>query len=396
VLPQVTTANVSTFTGTTAIAGGVVVSDGWSPVTDRGVYFGENSDPEISGAKMQIGSGPGEYESTLTNLKPNTTYFIKAYATNIKGTSLGDQVSFITKPGYDLPAITTRINGLTTSSASVAGNITYDGGAEIIARGICWSTTQNPNISGNSTNEGTGNGEFISNLTGLSSLTTYYIRAYATKSTGTSYSDQLSFTTQGTLTDIEGNQYSTQPIGNQIWMAENLKTTKLSDGTSIPNITDPALWGNLTSPAYCWYNNDEVVNKKTYGGLYNWYTVNTSKLCPAGWHVPNDSDWAKLITFFRGTDIAGGKLKNKSGWRSADNYSNNESGFSGLPGGFVSYSGFQSLDIQASWWFSTISESSLLNAIKFANSLDILDGYPNAWSGSEQLSFGLSIRCLKD
>ena len=179
-------------------------------------------------------------------------------------------------------------------------------------------------------------------------------------------------------------------------MAENLKTTTLIDGTVIPKIIDELSWYRLTSPGYCWYNNDEVVNKKTYGALYNWYTVNTAKLCPAGWHVPNDSDWAKLITFFRGTDIAGGKLKNKSGWRSADNYSNNESGFSGLPGGYGGILGFYNMNILGLWWSSSILKSSLLNEVVFAYTLELLDVNPNALLTTEELQAGLSVRCLKD
>ena len=109
--------------------------------------------------------------------------------------------------------------------------------------------------------------------------------------------------------DIDGNNYLTVTIGTQIWMAENLRTTKYNDGTAIPLVTDNTTWANLTTPAYCWYNNDAKTNGSTYGALYNWYSVNTKKLCPTGWHVPNDTEWTTLTTYLGGTAVAGGKLK---------------------------------------------------------------------------------------
>jgi uncharacterized protein (TIGR02145 family) len=104
------------------------------------------------------------------------------------------------------------------------------------------------------------------------------------------------------VTDIEGNDYTTVTIGTQTWMGENLKTTKLTDGESIPKITDNAAWPNLATPAYCWYNNDETAHKKIYGALYNWYTVNTGKLCPTGWHIPSDDEWKTMIAFLGGAE----------------------------------------------------------------------------------------------
>jgi len=96
------------------------------------------------------------------------------------------------------------------------------------------------------------------------------------------------------VTDIDGNVYHTVKIGTQVWMAENLKTTKYNDASSIPNLTDNAGWVGLTSGAYCWYNNDAITNKNIYGALYNWYAVNTGKLCPGGWHIPAISEWETM------------------------------------------------------------------------------------------------------
>jgi len=98
-----------------------------------------------------------------------------------------------------------------------------------------------------------------------------------------------------TVTDLDGNVYDTIHIGTQVWLKENLKTTKYNNGTSIPLVKDSAVWCSRTTPAYCWYYNDSVTYKNPYGALYNWYTVNTGMLCPAGWHVPTDGEWHTLI-----------------------------------------------------------------------------------------------------
>jgi uncharacterized protein (TIGR02145 family) len=136
------------------------------------------------------------------------------------------------------------------------------------------------------------------------------------------------------VTDIEGNDYTTVTIGTQTWMGENLKTTKLTDGESIPKITENAAWPNLATPAYCWYNNDETAHKKIYGALYNWYTVNTGKLCPTGWHIPSDDEWKTMIAFLGGAE-AGNKLQEvgTTHWTTQNEGATNKSGFTALPGG---------------------------------------------------------------
>ena len=138
----------------------------------------------------------------------------------------------------------------------------------------------------------------------------------------------------GTVTDVDGNVYNTVTIGTQCWLQENLKTTKYKDGTSIPLVTDNSAWGSLSTPGYCWYNNDDTY-KNTYGALYNYYTVLTNNLCPSGWHVATEREWSTLVTYLGGASIAGGKLK-ESGtthWVTPNTGANNETGFIALPGG---------------------------------------------------------------
>ena len=112
-----------------------------------------------------------------------------------------------------------------------------------------------------------------------------------------------------TVQDYDGNIYSTVQIGNQIWIAENLKTTKLNDGTQLTNIENPNIWVSSSEPGYCWFNNDAAANKNLYGGLYNFKVIESLKICPAGWHVPDDTEWNSLIQFLGGDSLAPNKLK---------------------------------------------------------------------------------------
>jgi hypothetical protein len=193
-LPAVTTNEVSVFTPTSATVGGNVTSNGNVAVTENGVYWGTSQNPETSGNKLAIGTGSGVFSGNLTGLISNTTYYVKAFATNKIGTAFGTQVSFTT--GSELPTVTTNaITVFTSSSATVGGNVTVNGNVTVTERGVFWGTSQNPETSGTKLAIGTGNGTFSGNLSGLSSNTTYFVKAYATSSKGTAYGAQVSFTT---------------------------------------------------------------------------------------------------------------------------------------------------------------------------------------------------------
>lgn len=211
--------------------------------------------------------------------------------------------------------------------------------------------------------------------------------------------------TGGTVTDYDGNVYQTVTIGTQTWMAENLKVTHYSDGSSIPNVTDNTAWGGLSTGAYCWYNND-IANKNTYGALYNWYAVNTAKLAPAGWHVPTDAEWKQLemalgmtqaqadATGWRGTD-QGTQLKNTSGWNNNGN-GTNTSGFSALPGGYRYYLGyfnllgFSGLGEYGRWWSATEYSATYAWGRTLGYSHTLVSRYDYLKPG------GFSVRCVRD
>lgn len=202
--------------------------------------------------------------------------------------------------------------------------------------------------------------------------------------------DEIENTT--TVTDIDGNIYNTITIGTQEWMKENLKVTKLNDGTPIELVTDNIEWGDITTPGYCWYDND-INNKDIYGGLYNYYTVITSKLCPDGWHVPSDAEWTTLTDFLGGENIAGGKMKETGNthWLSPNAGATNESGFTGLPGGYRHRGSSSIQKGEFAYFWSSTEHSNNEYWLRGLSSNDAeVDRYTN------QLWNGLSVRCIKD
>lgn len=199
-LPEVVTSDASQITNTSAISGGNVTNAGLGIISARGVCWSTLQNPTIANTHSNDGSGLGSYTSSITSLEPNTLYFIRAFATNQKGTSYGAEKSFKTL-SFSLPQLTTSnaIN-ITSVSASSGGNVTSSGGATITGRGICWSSDPNPTIANTHTIDGSGTGSFTSNLTSLVPNTLYYIRAYATNSVGTAYGNEVTFTTLSSIT----------------------------------------------------------------------------------------------------------------------------------------------------------------------------------------------------
>ena len=192
-----------------------------------------------------------------------------------------------------------------------------------------------------------------------------------------------------TVKDIDGNEYKTVTIGNQVWLAENLKTTKYNDGKDILN-TSNVEWDTQTSGAYCWYSND-ITNKNKYGGLYNWYSVKTGKLCPTGWHVPSKAEWLKLAKFAGGENIAGGQLKATGNlhWGSIKEVSPSLN-FGALPSGERGRGTDGNLGLACTWWSSTKADS------ERAWSFQIMGHKNDMFESDDYNQNGYSVRCLKD
>jgi uncharacterized protein (TIGR02145 family) len=396
-LPTVTTTAVTNITPTTAESGGNVTSDGGATVTARGVCWSTIASPTTSDSHTTNGSGTGVFVSNLAGLTPNTLYYVRAYATNIIGTSYGNQVTFSTLA--TLPTLTTTtVTNITTTTATSGGNVTSDGGATVIARGVCWNTTPNhPTIADSHTTDGTGVGDFVSDITGLFWWGTLYnVRAYATNSIGTAYGNELTFATLNSYPpcpDIptvtyEGKTYNTVLIGTQCWFEENLNV-----GIEINVSINPS--NNGIKEKYCY--DDVESNCAIYGGLYKWdelmqySTVEGAQgLCPTGWHIPTDGEWTVLNTFL-GLE-AGNKMKETgyTHWGYSNN-GNNESGFTALPGGYLTFEdNFGALGGSAYFWTSSKDDDT------HAWAWDLQSNLSGVYPWIYVMTWGFSARCVKN
>jgi uncharacterized protein (TIGR02145 family) len=200
--------------------------------------------------------------------------------------------------------------------------------------------------------------------------------------------------TYGTIIDQDGNTYKTVTIGTQIWMAENLRTTKYNDSTIIPNVISNNEWDTLTRGAYCNYNNTSSIDSiATFGRLYNWHAVNTGKLAPKGWHVPTNADWTTLTDFLGAEIVAGGKLKENGPklWVWPNSAATNKTGFTALPGGSRGQNGkFYDVGYYGTWWCADETGTNL------AWGRDV--GYATGYIAIDYVNktLGFSVRCVRD
>ena len=275
VKPIVTTLEIAGLSQTTAVAGGNVTSDGGAEVTARGVCWSTSQEPTVEGEHTTDGAGTGEYQSNLSGLTANTTYYVRAYATNIEGTAYGEEISFTTLEEHivvEPTVVTVSVSEVTETTAVTGGNVTSDGGGEVSARGVCWSTSQDPTVEGSHTTDGTGTGEFVSNLTDLNDNTTYYVRAYATNEQGTSYGEQMSFTT---VKHIDLPEVTTvEPT--------EIATTSAKTGG---NVTSDG-GGEITAKGVCWSTSQnptlsdsfstDGIGLGEYLSIINGLTINTT------------------------------------------------------------------------------------------------------------------------
>lgn len=393
--PTLTTASISSITRNSAVSGGTITSTGGASIDDKGVCWSTTTSPVATGLHISAGSGTGTFTSNITGLNAGTTYYVRAYATNTKGTSYGNELSFPTNAA-SAPTVTTNpVTNVNVTAATSGGNVTQDNGSAVTDRGVCWNTSGNPTISGSRTSSGSGTGSYSINITGLNNGTVYYVRAFATNNIGTSYGEQLRFSTS--IEDIEDNVYRTVLIGTQLWMQSDLKTTRYNTGGSIPNITESADWITMTTPGYCWYENLSSYGA-TYGILYNWYTVATGNLCPSGWHVPTDTEFKTMelylgvsageidLTDWRGSD-QGSEMKSSTGWDGT-----NASGFSALPGGYrrADSGNFYALGVLTYWWTASEYDGSTATYRLLEN------GYSGIFRNATSKRGGKFIRCIKN
>ena len=301
------------------------------------------------------------------------------------------------------------------------GTIVSIGEDEITQHGFCWSGSENPTIDSTASQLGSSEsaGSFIDTVADLCPGTSYHVRAYAISNSVPEYGKEKSFTTSSsslhTIKDIDGNVYNTVQIGDQTWMAENLKVTRYADESQIPKVEDQQTWYDfgLDDQAYCWYDNI-LTHGYIYGALYTWPAAmygsegsdknpsGVQGVCPDGWHLPSDSEWKQLEMFlgmsqeeadeedWRGTTV-GGKMKQEGTqhWGSPNTGATNESGFNAVPSGFRHGPGeFMSMGISARFW------SASENGYGWMRGLDNnTSGVNRSYSGYYR---GYSVRCVKD
>ena len=399
-LPVLTTDEAIEITTNSATISGNVTEDGGAEITARGICWGTVTMPTLSDNFKPSGTGPGKFSCVLSELEPNTTYYVRAFAENRVGIAYGNEVTF--KTGIATPSVTTgQVTDITLNSAICAGAVIYSGGAPVTEKGICWSQAPDPDLDDSHASVSAGTDTYTCTLTGLSSGSRYYARAYVKNEVATAYGEQVVFSTK--VLDIEGNIYGTVCIGNQVWMKENLRTTKYNDNSPIPIVLSDTEWKTIVTPAYCWFNHNEGY-KNTFGALYNWYTVETGKLCPAGWHVPDDNEYKTMeislgmsveqaeLWEWRGTD-EGYKMKSTTTWNNNGNGSNS-SGFNGLCGGyrFGQTGAFYALGILTYWWSSDPDKND--NAQAVYRRLDFDNSRVHRSVTSKR--GGKYIRCIKD
>lgn len=354
-----------------------------------------------NGSLITLGSVSKSITSFIDNsleLGKNHTYKIVAFA----GSNLSNQIETTIKPSGPpiIPSI--GINFKTYTSIEYNVSNINDQGATITKKGLCWSfTNAAPTISDNITSEGSGNTNFNSKITSLKNNITIYTRPYATNSWGTSYGPVFAIplilnSPNITIKDVENNSYPTVQIGDQIWMAKNLMTTKYNNGSPIPKITDQNQWINTTSGAYCDFaNNINYVND--YGHLYNYFSVVDSKnLCPTGFHIPSKSEVESLINYLEGPTNAAIMLKDAGTTYWDKSFGNNLSGFSARAG---SWRGGDGIFYYApkfgggAWFWTSTKEDPKYPWVFYINS--------ETTAGLSKDSYfaypaGTSIRCLKN
>lgn len=408
-IPELTTDSIVNINSTSATFYGNIIENDGLEICEKGFCWSTSTNPTISNnARIVEENILGSFNVKINEFDINTTFYVKAYIKNSEGIFYGDELSFTTEDGLPKGVVTNEITDITATAATGGGEIVEDGGFAIIARGVCWSTSANPTTEDAHTTDGTGEGSFISSLIGLIEWNTYYVRAYATNSIGTVYGDEVSFTIIGTsVMDYDGNVYDIVEIGNQVWMAENLKTTHYADGTPITLVTDNTEWASLgdnnTDYAYCYYDNDVNIQ---YGALYTWAAAmngdssseyNPSRVqgvCPDDWHIPSDEEWLELIDFISAEGYSGQEgtvLKSTTGWHSDEN-GTDIYGFNALPGGYRDNSNGSFLNgyyLSGHWWSSTELGSEEAHNIILYNTTSWVSRTYNF------KSYGLSVRCLR-
>ena len=383
-----------------------------SPTTigeGESVQFTDQSTNNPTSGTWNFGDGQTSPERHPSHVYASAgTYTVSLTVMNSFGQDTETKANYITVISSNTPNIDTDpVTGVSQTYATSGGNITSYGGSPILEKGICWSTSSNPDISDSHIPYENEYDDFVSYMTNLTPGTTYYVRAYATNSSGTGYGTQYSFRTLDAslrVTDYDGNTYQTVQIGDQFWMAENLRTTHYADGSSIELVESQTEWDATPyQRSYCWHDNNPAFGEY-YGAYYNCWTAMNGQLfsntnpsgvqgvCPAGWHLPSSSEWDQLEAYLGANP--GDKLKSYGpNWAGQDlTMDVGRSGFMAHPAGVRREGiGFTGATDVGYFWTSTSDNPGISTSIRslYFNEFDI---------GSFEIDIleGVSVRCVRD
>lgn len=391
IAPRVSTVNASEITFSSAKLGGSVISNGGANIVAKGIAFSTTANPTVANDTTNQGEGEEDFTATLTDLLPNTTYYARAYATNKVGTSYGEEFSFNTETGLAVVSLT--MSNISYKKATASLSISDVGGSAIVNSGFVYSDNNaTPTIMDIMWPSGSTELNVEKLMEDLTPGQKYYFRAFANNTQGTAYSNVIEITTLAIpqATDVDGNTYASVMIGEQIWMAENLRVTKFRNGDAIPTTTtlNQNISGEAT-PIYQWAAGGDDANISTFGRLYTSYVViDNRNVCPTGWHVPTNSEFATLIA---SAGDSGNKLKTAgtdvwlhSGGTNALGYAAVGAGVrhsTGYPGFFKQY---------AETWAAAEHNATEHNTFMLYSQFNAIDQY---WRDKKE---GLSVRCLKD
>jgi uncharacterized protein (TIGR02145 family) len=387
---EIATISESNVTSNSITTGGNISSDGSTQINYRGIAWAMHANPNVGDSVTKEGKGAGSFNSTISHLNANTTYYLRAYAINGVGTAYGNELKVVTAKGL-ATIVTSPVTGIIPLSASSGGRISNDGGAPVTERGMVYSKNPNPTTADLKIVAGADTGSFSATLTPLASQEIYYVRAYAITSYGTAYGEQIQFksASASTLSDIDGNIYIYVTLCGKDWMTSNLQTTKYKNGDPILNGSTGYTWSSNSSGAYA-FPNGNAANKDGYGLLYNLPAIKDARgICPAGWHVPTDEEWAQL-EICQGMTQAETEQYNVRGTIAPSLVEGGSSGLNLKKAGYLfnpdgSYKSFNSFGM---FWSSTdVGPGNILRAVG-VTPVSVYRTYTSGWT--------LSIRCVRD
>ena len=403
-LPTLTTYAIDQISSSGAFSGGTVTSDGGSAITSQGLVWDIATNPTIAlSTKSNSTTSPGglgSFKSTITGLKESTKYYVRAYATNSAGTSYGNELSFTTNAYVVLPVLSTYAVTEISSSGGVSGGVfSSDGNSSITARGVVWDTATNPTIAlSTKTSDGTGAGSFKSSITGLKANTKYFVKAYAINSAGTSYGNEVSFTTTAAVSFTFNTVIG---ANKRIWMDRNLGATRVAtSSTDVEAYGDLYQWGrgsdghqSRTSGTTSTLSSTDVPGNANFifapNPPYDWRSPQNDNLwqgvngvnnpCPTGYRIPTEAEWeAERLSWSFNTSIGAFESPLK------------------LP--MAGYRNFHTGAIQPATLGHYISSTVSLQQVSGAYSRRLFFYFnaSDARMNDSHRASGLSVRCIKD